>query len=283
MTEPPRLRQVLSVAPTGEGHFAGHGSHAGLRQVFGGELIGQGLYAAGLTAPESADPHSLHAHFMRAGVPGAEIAYTVEALRDGRSYATRQVTALQGERALLTMLVSFHTAESSTWHHTPSIPTVPSPDHLPTLSESISSYEDELGAHFKRERLVDMRYPGLTPWGSRRTGLRPDTSRLWLRAEQLGSNERLLHFAALAYMSDMSVLDPAVMRHGLSWDPQSVRAASLDHAMWFHDVPVADDWVLFDQSSPWTGNGRGMAQAKLFQGDGRLLATVTQEASLRQP
>jgi acyl-CoA thioesterase-2 len=235
--------------------------------VFGGQVAGQALVAAGRTVPEDRAVHSLHAYFIRPGDPVVPIVYTVDRTRDGHSFSTRRVTAIQHGRAIFTLSASFHRPETGLEHQVP-MPDAPDPEGLPERST--------------RLRPVEIRYAGEPPW-SRGNGLaaREPRSMVWMRARGPLPDDALFHVCAVAYASDMSLLDSVLLAHGLSWDAEGLAAASLDHAMWFHGPFRADEWLLYAQESPAASGARGLAQGRIFRRDGRLIASVVQEGLIR--
>lgn len=273
------LLQVISV---GEDLFQGIQPDLDAQRVFGGQLLGQALVAASETVEAGIHPHSTHARFLRAPSPKEPISYQVFRMRDGSSYFNREVRAEQSMGTVLTMSISFHRSESGLEHST-TMPVVPDPETLQPFNIQIAPYADRLSQWFQRPRPIEVRYIGHPPWEAAERGETVDQSQVWMRAEKLDTDSPAIHAAALIYASDMVILDAAVMRHGLGWFPEKVRAASLDHGMWFHNQSRADSWILYDQECLWTGNGRALATGSMYSQDGRRAATVIQEAVLRQP
>jgi acyl-CoA thioesterase-2 len=203
-------------------------------------------------------------------------------MRDGSSYFNREVTAEQSVGTVFTMSASFQRKETGLEHSKP-MRVVPDPETLEPFIDKTAPYADRLSQWFQRPRPIDVRYIDQPPWEAAEQGETPNESRVWMRAEILETDSPLVHAAALIYASDMTILDSAILRHGLGWFPERVQAASLDHGMWFHATARADSWFLYDQECPWTGNGRAFATGSMYAQDGRRLATVIQEALLRQP
>jgi acyl-CoA thioesterase II len=246
--------------------FRGRSPVEGPQRVFGGQVAGQALVAAGRTVPDERAVHSLHAYFIRPGDPEVPIVYTVDRTRDGRSFSTRRVTAIQHGQAIFTLSASFHRPETGLEHQVP-MPEAPDPDGLPERTT--------------RLRPVEIRYAGEPPW-ARSDGRDPEPrSMVWMRARGPLPDDPLVHVCAVAYASDMSLLDSVLLAHGLSWDAQGLTAASLDHAMWFHGPFRADEWLLYAQESPAASGARGLAQGRIFRRDGRLIASVVQEGLIR--
>ena len=276
------LLSLLQVSPLGDDVFEGVQASIEAQRVFGGQVLGQALVAAGRTVEKGIAPHSSHARFLRAPTPKEPIIYRVNRARDGSSYFNREVIAEQSLGIVLTMSASFHRKESGLEHSIP-MPAVPDPEGIAPFVDRMTPYADRLSQWFQRPRPIEVRYVGKPPWEAADGGDRPSESRVWMRSEPLGTDDPLIHAAALMYASDMTILDSAVMRHGLGWFPERVRAATLDHGMWFHSSARADSWFLYDQVCPWTGDGRALATGSMYTEDGTRLATIIQEAVLRQP
>ena len=263
--------------------FRGKQPLESLQRVFGGQVAGQALVAAGRTVPADRPVHSLHAYFLRPGDPSLPIVYEVDRIRDGRSFTTRRVVAIQHGKAIFHLSASFQVAELGLEHAIP-MPTVPDPEGLPTLVERLRPYADEPGGQWiLRPRPIDIRYVGNPPRVAKELGLREPTSQVWMRADGLMPDDPLLHVCAVTFASDMTLLDSTLARHGRSWGPADVIGASLDHAMWFHRPFRADEWFLYDQESPWSGGGRGLARGSIYTRDGQLAVSVVQEGMIRVP
>lgn len=250
-------------------------------RVFGGQVAGQALVAAGRTVPADRIVHSLHAYFVRGGDPRAPIVYEVDRTRDGRSFTTRRVTAIQHGKPIFTLSASFQLPQSGFEHADP-MPHVPDPESLPTfgeLSASIPERSDIALAQVPRP--IDIRYVTEPPWISRTTGPREARNLVWMRADGKLPDSPLLHVCVLAYCSDLTLLDSVLAKHGVYWGMDNVLGASLDHAMWFHRPFRADEWWLYEQWSPSAQGGRGLALAEVYTPDGTLVATVAQEGLIR--
>jgi len=248
-------------------------------RVFGGQVAGQALVAAGRTVPADRFVHSLHAYFIRAGDSKAPIIYQVDRIRDGRSFTTRRVVAVQHGKAIFALSASFQIVEDGVEHTTP-MPDVPDPESLPTLPERLADYSDELG-WFARRRPLDLRYVHDPPWVTRSSGAHPHRNQVWMRADGTLPDDQLLHVCVLTYASDMTLLDSVLAKHGVYWGMDRVLGASLDHALWFHRPFRADEWFLYDTESPTASGARGLATGRFFSHDGRLIATVVQEGLVR--
>jgi acyl-CoA thioesterase-2 len=276
------LQTLLHVTPAATDVFQGVQADVEAQRVFGGQVLGQALVAAGKTVEVGILPHSSHARFLRAPIPDEPITYRVTRARDGASYFNREVEAEQSIGTVLTMSVSFHRDESGL-EHSQIMPVVPDPETLTSFIDRMTPSADRLSEWFQRPRPIEVRYVTSPPWEAADSNQTPAESRVWMRSEPLDTDDPLIHRAALMFASDMTILDSAVLRHRLGWFPDRVRAATLDHAMWFHAMTRADSWFLYDQECPWTGNGRALATGSMFSREGQRLATVVQEAVLRQP
>jgi acyl-CoA thioesterase-2 len=248
-------------------------------RVFGGQVAGQALVAAGRTVPDDRHVHSLHSYFIRAGDPRVPIVYMVDRVRDGRSFATRRVTAVQHGKAIFTLSASFQLAQAGI-EHTTAAPDVPGPEDLPRFAERVAGYEERIGPVAPRPRPIDVRYVNDPPWVARESDARAARNQVWMRADGVLPDDPLLHVCVLAFASDMTLLDSVLSAHGVAWGLDRVRGASLDHAMWFHRPFRADEWVLYDCESPTASGSRGLATGRFFAGTGELVATVVQEGLL---
>ncbi len=251
-------------------------------RVFGGQVLAQCLMAAGLTVEAASTTrliHSLHGYFLRPGDSEQPIRFTVENMRDGRSFSARRVHAVQEGRILLSMITSFQDEAGGLDHHD-AMPDVPEPTTVASDADVLNGLDDPRATAFSRRNAIDLRHVDGEIW----SGPSPDRSasqRVWLRAVDALPDDPLLHAAVMAYASDYSLLESVLRRHGISWADGRLRPASLDHAMWFHRRPVIDDWVLYDQASPSAQGGRGLATGRVFARNGRLLASVAQEGMVR--
>ena len=272
------LLRLLDLEPIEVNIFRGVSPKERRQQVFGGQVAGQALVAAGRTV-ERGTVHSLHAYFLRPGDPTVPILYEVDRIRDGRSFTTRRVVAIQHGQAIFNLSASFHVEEPGIEHQVPQLGDVPDPESLPTLMEMLEPIRDSLPEWY-RTRPIDLRYVEGVPWVLRE-GPRPPHQRMWIRADGSLPDDPLLHACVVAYASDMSLLDTALMPHGLKWSDANVMGASLDHAMWFHRPFRADQWLLYDQESPTACGARALSRGSIFAADGRLAVTVVQEGLLR--
>lgn len=259
--------------------FRGRSPKVALQRVFGGQVAGQALVAAGRTVPAERHVHSLHAYFLRPGDPAVPIVYEVDRIRDGRSFTSRRVVAIQHGKPIFSLSASFHRPEQGVDHESP-MPDVPEPEGLPTLAERYRPYLDRMGALARLPRPIDLRYVDPPPWEQSPVPREP-RSRVWMRADGVMPDDPLLHVCMLTYASDMSLLDSVLVGHGLSWGRDQVMAASLDHAMWFHREFRADEWLLYESVSPSASGARGLAEGRFWTRGGRHIATVVQEGLLR--
>jgi acyl-CoA thioesterase II len=273
------LLVLLDLEPIEENIFRGNSPKEERQRVFGGQVAGQALVAAGRTV-EQGMVHSLHAYFLRPGDPTVPILYEVDRIRDGRSFTTRRVVAIQHGRAIFNLSASFHVAEQGIEHQTVSIGNdVPPADSLPTLQQILEPVRDRVPDWYS-QRPIDIRYVEGVPW-ILRSEKRPPRQRMWIRADGDLPDDPLVHACVVAYASDMSLLDTALMPHGLTWSDSGVMGASLDHAMWFHRAFRADEWLLYVQESATASGARALSDGRIFAADGRLVVTVVQEGLLR--
>jgi acyl-CoA thioesterase-2 len=252
------------------------------QRVFGGQVAGQALVAAGRTVEPDRAVHSLHAYFLRPGDPRVPIVYDVDRIRDGRSFTTRRVVAIQHGRAIFNLAASFQVVEQGPDHQMP-MPDVPDPDALPTWHQRVEPYLERLGPDLAqwlvRERPIDSRPVDDPRWLD--PSPREPEQDVWIRANGKLPDVPFIHECVVAYASDLTLLDTAMFPHAISYREQSYMVASLDHAMWFHRQFRADDWLLYHQTSPTASRARGLAQGSIFCRDGTLAITVIQEGLIR--
>ncbi|MEU9853964.1 acyl-CoA thioesterase II [Streptomyces sp. NPDC047974] len=267
--------------------FRGQSRSAIVPRVFGGQVAAQALVAAGRTVPADRLAHSLHAYFLVPGDPGAPIVYEVDRIRDGRSFTTRRVVAIQHGQPIFHLSASFQAYEEGL-DHQDAMPAAPDPESLPTAEEMLPRHlpQDVARRLVEARAAVDLRYAETPPWGSVGEPREP-RSQVWFRTNgKLGGaiDEPLLHVVLATYVSDMTLLDSVLLAHGRGgWAVGDVVGASLDHAMWFHRPFRADEWLLYDQESPSSSGGRGLGQARIWTRDGRLAISVIQEGVVRVP
>jgi len=276
---------ILDLEPLEVNLFRGRSPQSRWQRVFGGQVIGQALVAACRSVEDVAvrPPHSLHAYLLLGGDPKVPIIYEVDRIRDGKSFTTRNVKAIQHGRAIFSMSVSFHLSEPGLTHQV-KMPDVPKPDQLPgdkELKERIYPLLPEPARrYYERERPIEFRPVEF----SRYLGEKSENGRfdVWIRATGRLPDEPAIHQCVLAYASDMMLLDAALIPHGRSVFSEDIMAASLDHALWFHRPFRADEWLLYAQDSPSLADSRGFSRGLIFASDGTLVASVAQEGLLRQ-
>ncbi len=271
------LVDLLDLEPIEVNIFRGRSPDEKRQRVFGGQVAGQALVAAGRTV-ERGNVHSLHAYFLRPGDPAVPIIYEVDRIRDGRSFMTRRVVGIQHGKAIFNLSASFHTDEPGLDHQLP-MTDVEAPDDLPTFKERMAAFKEQLGDWYTRPRPIDLRYVG-DPWRIAAQEGRSNSQQVWLRADGKLPDDPLLHVCVVAYASDMTLLDSVLLAHGVTFE-DDVMVASLDHAMWFHRPFRADEWLLYDQMSPSASSGRGLAEGRIFRADGTLAVSVVQEGLVR--
>jgi acyl-CoA thioesterase II len=276
-----RLVDLLDLEQIELDIFRGRSPDDRRQRVFGGQVAGQALVAAGRTVPADRQVHSLHAYFIRPGDPAIPIIYIVDRVRDGRSFTTRRVSAIQHGKTIFTLSASFHHPEPGPSHAAP-MPRVPPPESVAPMVERLEKLFGAPAPDFFRNNPIDLRFIGpLTFEAQRDPALRADHNHVWLRADGELPDDPLLHVCLMTYASDMSLLDSVLLRHGLSWMDGRTKGASLDHAMWFHRPFRADRWLLYAQQSPASGGARGLARGEVFTQEGDLVVSVVQEALIR--
>ncbi|MCU1504335.1 MAG: tesB [Ilumatobacteraceae bacterium] len=260
--------------------FRGRSPDENRQRVFGGQVAGQALVASTRTVDEpNRTVHSLHAYFLRPGDPNLPILYEVDRIRDGRSFSTRRVVAIQHGRAIFNLQASYHAPEKGPDHQISKPSNLPDPESLPDFKTRMEPFKDRMGEWYERPRPIDIRYIDNDPFS--RQGQKATSQRVWLRADGRLPDDPTLHACIVTYASDMTLLDTTVLPFGFSWDSPDLQMASLDHAMWFHRPFRADEWLLYDQTSFSTGAGRGLAGGAIFTRDGKLAITVVQEGLVR--
>ena len=262
--------------------FRGHSLDLGFRQMFGGQVISQALAAACETV-EGRQVHSLHGYFLRPGDAKLPVVYHVERTRDGGSFSSRRVIAIQKGQPLLTLSTSFQ-IEQEGLEHQSQAPQVPPPEELQDdqqrVAELCKDAPPSLLRLVQRERPLEFRSVQLT--NPLHPEKREPVRHIWFRFRGQLPEQPLLHRYLLAYASDFNLLTTALLPHGVSlWNP-NIQVVSLDHALWFHRQPDLNDWLLYSTDSPWTGGGRGLARGQVFDRQGRLVASVAQEGLMRE-
>jgi acyl-CoA thioesterase-2 len=263
--------------------FRGRSPDERVQRVFGGQVAGQALVAAGRTVPDGRPVHSLHAYFIRPGDPSVPLVYTVDQVRDGRSFTTRRVTAIQHGKAIFTLSASFHSPETGYEHAAP-MPRARRPEQLRSNAERLAEAIGLPPAHMVNSP-IELRSDGpLSIELARDPSLRDsgDHSNLvWMRVTERVPDDPLLHVVLMTYASDLTLLETGLLEHGASWFDGRTSGASLDHAMWFHRPFRADQWLLYAQESPIASGGRVLARGQVFTADGELVVSVVQEGLIR--
>lgn len=277
-----RLRGILDLEQLEHNLFRGQSPKDGWQRVYGGQVLGQALVAAGRTVDADRTVHSMHAYFVLGGDPGHPIVYMVDRIRDGGNFATRHVRAIQHGRSIFVMGVSFQKPEAGL-DHQEAMPDVPGPESLLNARELLAQHMDRLPAamqaYWQKERPIEMRPVDISRFLTR---ARQDAvQNVWFRASGALPDDPRLHQCILAYASDFTLLDTALIAHGrVLFDPD-MQLASLDHSVWFHRAFKADDWLLYAQDSPSASGARGFCRGRVFTRDGRLVASVAQEGLMR--
>jgi acyl-CoA thioesterase-2 len=277
------LLELLDLEDIEENIFRGRNRDiVGSGRVFGGQVLGQALVAAGRTVGEDRVAHSLHGYFILPGEIDAPIVYLVDRLRDGKSFTTRHVTAIQNGRAIFNMAASFQVAEPGIEHQI-DLPDVPHPEGLARELDLVRAVADRipepLRTIYTEDRPIDFR--PVDPVDPFRPARRDPAKHVWFRAVGQMPEDTLRHQAVLAYASDYGLLGTALLPHGLTFQRPELQAATLDHAVWFHRPFRADDWLLYSTDSPIATGARGFTRGSLYDREGRLVASVAQEGLLR--
>ena len=275
------LVAILDLEPLEHNLYRGRSPQVGWQRVFGGQVIGQALAAATRTV-EGRAAHSLHGYFMRPGDPAIPIIYEVDRIRDGKSFATRRVVAIQHGQAIFSMSASFQREEEGLSHQLPP-PDIPTPEELPSEDEYkaliMEHAPDNVRRYFERERPIELRpVDPRHSWSAEKLGA---VQNVWVRTTGKLPDTGALHRCVLGYLSDMTLLDTALFPHGRSVFNRDLQAASLDHAMWFHRPFRADEWLLYAQDSPSASGARGFTRGSIYTREGALVASTAQEGLIR--
>ncbi|MGQ0562889.1 MAG: acyl-CoA thioesterase II [Gemmatimonadota bacterium] len=277
------LLNLLDLEPIEVNIYRGRNRDIGSGRVFGGQVLSQALVAAQRTVEEERTAHSLHGYFILPGDLGVPIVYFVDRLRDGRSFTTRQVTAIQHGRAIFNMSVSCHVREPGLEHQS-EMPSVPPPESLRSELEIIRQraprdLPPEVHRVLTQDRPIDFRIvEDIDPFEPTK---QPPIRHIWLRANGRMPDEALAHQAVLAYASDYGLLGAALQPHGRTYRKTDIQVASLDHSLWFHSPCRVDEWLLYAIDSPVSAGARGFARGSIFTRDGKLVASVAQEGLMR--
>jgi acyl-CoA thioesterase-2 len=269
---------LLDLEPLEVNLFRGVSPDEERQRVFGGQVAGQALVAAGRTVAPDRLVHSIHAYFLRPGDTRVPIVYEVDRIRDGRSFTTRRVVAIQHGKAIFNLQASFQ-AEEEGYEHQSDMPEAPDPETLPTWLEWAGKCDRMDPAWVEQPRPIDLRFVGEPPWFRTEPG--PSRQQVWIRADGRLPDDPLLHACVVTYASDYTLLDSALAPSGLNFWDGRIMVASLDHAMWFHRPFRADEWLLFTQSSSSASGARGLAYGAIFRRDGALAVSAVQEGLMR--
>ncbi|MBD0022966.1 acyl-CoA thioesterase II [Gordonia pseudamarae] len=277
-----QLLSILDLERRGDDLFIGRNPpRVSTPRTFGGQMLSQSAVAAARSLTRGAPPvHALHAHFIRGGDVHKPIEYHVQRFRDGKSFANRQVTAVQDDEELFTVLVAFQDTLAGL-EHAVDIPQAPHPDELPTMGEQFAGYEDKITTFVDALHPIDVRFANDPSWKLHTAGRSLDHNRVWMRTDGPLPDDPVLHVAAMCYASDTTVLDSIITTHGLSWGFDRLFAATVNHSMWFHRAFRFDDWLLYATESPVAAGGRGLGSGRFWTREGALVASVTQEALVR--
>jgi acyl-CoA thioesterase-2 len=278
-----QLLSILDLEPLEENLFRGRSPQHGWQRVYGGQVLGQALVAAVRTVSPERVAHSLHAYFLLPGDPARPIIYNVERVRDGGSFATRRVTGIQHGRPMFAMSCSFHISEPGL-DHQDAMPQVPPPEELPSeqqlKTKMLARLPENMKSYWERERPIEMRPVDSSRYFDREK--RAPEQMVWMRASGRLPDALPLHQCVLAYASDFTLLDTALIAHGKLMFDKDIQLASLDHALWLHRPFRADDWLLYAQESPSSHGARGFCRGRIFTRNGLLVASVAQEGLMRE-
>lgn len=277
------LLELLDIETLDVDLFRGIGVGGETRaRIFGGHVIAQSLMAAYRTVPTDRSCHSLHAYFMRPGDTGHPVIYQVDRARDGGSFTTRRVVAIQNGKQIFNMSASFHVAEEG-WEHQHAMPEVEGPDGVKNRADLRADFADlideSLRPDFLRARPIEIRT--VAPLDFQNPPVSDDTNYLWFRMQAAKTCDARTQHCLLAYASDLDLLGSALRPHGVNWFQNKVMSASLDHALWFHAPIQFDQWHLYSMDSPFSGSARGFNRGEIYAQDGQLVASVAQEGLLR--
>ena len=274
------LVALLDLEPIERDIFRGTSTKTRWQRVFGGQVAGQALVAAGRTVAPDRFVHSLHSYFVRPGDPSVPIVYEVDRVRDGRSFSTRRVIAVQKGETIFSLSASFQLVQEGIDHQSP-MPDAPDPESLPPLVNRSGDAPEAAEFYKSMPKPIDLRYVDDPPWLQHGKGPREGLSRVWMKADGMLPDDPLLHVCVLTYASDMTLLDSVLVRHGLAPGLDDLSMASLDHAMWFERTFRADEWLLYSARSPSASGGRGLASGRFYTRDGRQVCSVVQEGMIR--
>lgn len=279
-----RLVELLTLEKIEQGLYRGQSWDLGFRALFGGQVMGQALAAAQLTLPEGRVTHSFHSYFLLPGDANQPVLFDVENVRDGRSFSTRRIKAIQNGKNIFYMTASFQTPEVGLEHQYAEMPDVPAPEELDSDINFYEKYLDEMPLGMREalsyHKPIDTRtVQGIDPFESR---VKPPLRYIWMKAQEALSSNVNLNQAMLSYASDYHFLGTCLQPHGIPVRNKNLRLATIDHAMWFHHPFDFDDWLLYCAESPFTGGARGLVRGQFFNRQGKLVASTMQEGMMRQ-
>ncbi len=279
---PSKLVALLDLEEIEPDRYRGYSPPSSGRQVYGGQAVAQALVAATRTVPADRPVHSLHGYFVLAGDPTTPIDFSVERVRDGKSFTTRRCNATQRGQTIFSMEASFQRREQGL-AHADRMPDAPDPESLDDVHALIERFRaflpEQAESWLKRRSALDMRL--VAPEDALFPERRPAGQMIWFRVRGALPDDDALHNALLAYLSDMTLINTALLVHGLTIFDPKIQVASLDHALWIHDTLRVDQWLLYAQHSPWAGGARALTRGEIFTRDGRLVASVSQEGLVR--
>lgn len=280
MPEPATLIETLALEPIEVNLFRGESHETEFPRIFGGTVIAQALLSAYRTI-ENRVCHSLHAYFLRPGDPSIPILYEVDRARDGQSFTTRRVVAIQHGQQIFNLAASFQLVESG-FEHQAAMPEVPGPDTLGDDREAVKALANvppRLAQILSRQRPIELR--SVNPQSRLAPKVMAPDCAVWLRSREKVAPDVAMQQAVLAYASDMGLLETSMRPHGASWNTPGLQSASLDHAIWFHRRPEMADWHLYSQDSPSASGARGFVRGAMYDQAGRLVASIAQEGLIR--
>ena len=277
-----KIIEILDLEEIEQNHYRATSPNEGWQRVYGGQVIGQALVAASRTVDPDRHAHSLHGYFLRGGDTTIPILYKVDRIRDGRSFTTRRVVAIQRGEPIFTMSISFQVDEDGLTHQF-DMPEAPAPETLQDenelRAEQSIDWPEEIRENFTMTSAIQMRQ--VSPVDLMHPEPAPPQQQCWMKTRESLPDDQRLHQCVLAYLSDWTLLDTAVRPHGISYLGDNLQMASLDHAMWFHRPFRADEWLLYEQDSPAAGGARGFNRGLIYNQAGELVASTTQEGLIR--
>lgn len=277
------LLDLLDIEQIDVNLFRGVSPKEGWQRVYGGQVLGQALVAASRTVEDDArTAHSLHGYFLRPGDTTIPILFKVDRIRDGRSFTTRRVVAIQRGRAIFNMSASFQVVEEGLSHQFP-MPEVPPPEECPTQRDLMERFRDDapeqIANRIERPQPIEMRF--VEPINEFKPEPMPPYQHTWIRTVDAMPDDIRLNQCLLAYQSDMTLIDTSYRPHAIGWGNPNFQVASLDHAMWFHRPFRTDEWLLYAQDSPFSGGARGLSRGAFYTRKGELVASCAQEGLIR--